>query len=774
MKKKTLILLTIIIAICFFKSIILCAPSFVDNFLKTEIGAIPLGMGGAYTAIATDDDAFFYNPAGLGLSGIGITYEMSDIKKNTYQRSDHYSLIFNPIGFSYRTKADTLNFAETYNYAFGYKGYNGVNWGINYKTVKTSGSQNKNGWSFDLGLLVNFTRNFNFGVLLQDFCQDSLTVNMTVRPGIAIFTDDKNLTFASDFVARSNTDCYLNFGIAYNIINNLTLRAGSNNNKFTGGISLNLGIINANTALVTNPNNQPDYLFSVALKTDSFLSTNPNFLIKEKTFAEVRIDNTLVEGKSENSFFGGYKLGSNDLLTNLYQARNNRNCQGFLVHIGNLNTNLASIGLIQEIREELLKAKKSGKIVICYLEDYAGLTEYYLATAGNKIIMPSLGLLSHLGIDVEVTKTKKYLENFGIEKKVITEGKYKSSLNPDSNQMTQEEKQQINELIRNLYQQVIYDVEYQRNIPLEKIATNFDGRLISAEKAKSLNLIDELGYWDQVKDTAKKLTKAQEIKTLPLTYFLDETTPATFLRSFNRIAVIEVDGELKLGKNSHDIFFGGKDTGADDIDNLVEKIKNDFTIRGVILRINCPGGDIIASDKIYTAISKLKKANKKVYASMGDIAASGGYYIALSANKIYANPATLTGSIGVISAFKNYTELYKILGIDVDVIKTGKYMDMFSQNKKMTKEEETMFKELQKKHYDYFVTKVAENRKIPEKELTEICQGQIFTGDQAQKIGLVDKLGSFNDAITDLKAEVAIIGDPILIFYRNNYESVAK
>jgi protease IV len=248
--------------------------------------------------------------------------------------------------------------------------------------------------------------------------------------------------------------------------------------------------------------------------------------------------------------------------------------------------------------------------------------------------------------------------------------------------------------------------------------------------------------------------------------YMTEQTPGSIFSPFNRIAVIEIDGSIHEGRNMQDAFVGGKSTGSDEIELISELVRKDFTIKGVLVRVNSFGGSLLASDQIYTAISKLKASGKPVYTSMGSMATSGGYYVALSSSKIYANPTTLTGSIGVISMYSNQAEFNDWLGFDVETIKTGKYMDMMSSNKKMTKEEEHMLREFQQEKYQYFVDKVVSSRSITKEEAADVAQGQLFTGKQAKELKLVDELGSYHDAVEGLAKAAGISGKPELVYYR--------
>jgi protease IV len=279
-------------------------------------------------------------------------------------------------------------------------------------------------------------------------------------------------------------------------------------------------------------------------------------------------------------------------------------------------------------------------------------------------------------------------------------------------------------------------------------------------------LIDEFGYWDKVKEIIRSEKKVKAADIISLAKFSPDQEPMTIFSPFNRIAVIEIDGNINSGKNATNFLFGGKSTGAEDINKFVDEINKDTSIKGVIIRINSPGGSLLASDKIYYAIDKLKKKGKVVYTSMGNLAASGGYYIAMNSDKLIANPGTLTGSIGVISTFHNFEELNNMLGIDLEVMKTGKYMNMFSVNKQLTEEEKEMLKKYQDKHYQIFVDKLKENRELSDEEVNDIAQGQIITGEQALDYKMIDDLGNFFDVVAALSRKIKI-SEPELVFYKS-------
>ncbi|MFC1771044.1 signal peptide peptidase SppA [Candidatus Margulisiibacteriota bacterium] len=743
--------------------------------LKDGINIRALSMGNAYTAIAEGSNAGYYNPAGLARRGAMYKYQNLDYKNLEHNELYSHSLYVSPFEFQYWKNQD-LNgdSVEVTAYSFAKTGRKPVNWGITYKSVLEKYQGHKNtGWSTDLGILVHLTRNIDLGFCAHDLFKENLKVPATAVFGASVFTFNKAFILTSDIVTYKDGNkisLSSRLGSECNIADGLILRAGCFDEYLTGGVDLTLPFGELEYGFIYNLTSEQDPVHMLGIRIGKGLVQPTNrrryTLFKQKAFAEFRISKNLIEGKSEISLFGGSKIGSNELLSLIHQANQDPSCKGFIIRIGSISSSLSSIALVQEIRKELERAKSKDKTIIAYLENWATLPEYYLASVASKIIMPELGTISHLGISLEITKTKDFLDNWGIGSQIISSGKYKDNLLASSGKLSEEEEVVLEELINNLYHQVLYDVKEDRKIAWEKVGKIFDGRIIPASEAKELGLVDELGYWDK----AKELVKTKKKKMPPierLVEFSKIAEPATIFSPFNRIGVIEIDGPIQDGKNNTNFLFGGKSTGAEDIDAFVEAIKKDPSMKGVVLRINSSGGSMLASDKIYRSIEKLKKAKKVVYTSMGNVAASGGYYISMNSNKIMANPGTLTGSIGVISAFHNYQELNKILGIDSTSIKTGKFMDMFSTNKELTKEELKLLKNYQDRHYKFFVDKLKDNRKLTDKEIKEVAQGQILTGKQAVDYKMVDELGNFYDTISSLSQKINI-SDPELVFFRSS------
>lgn len=761
---------------------------FAYDAFKDGVGARPQSMGNAYTALGEEAGSLSFNPAGLGIPGGFMAVENLDMNEDVYRTYSHYMVYKAPFGYSQWAKEDqTGNRVEVSSYGYGRLGRNGVDWGVSYKNLEVSGDRNFSGWSSDFGLLVRFSPQVHYGLVFHDIAKSKdVEIPGTVATGFSFLTKQKHFILSGDVVQdRSDLEnefFYTRAGAEWNISDGLVLRGGISRTDLSGGISFLFPVLDLSFGLVSDTTDTTPTRFFWSAKlgkgTLPYRLRRKYSLFKRNAYAYFKVDSSLIEGKSVVSFYGGQKVGSNDLITLINRANKDKSIKGYKIRIGSISSSISSVGLIQEIRKELQKGKDAGKEVIVYIEGWATMPEYYLASVADKIVMPELGTISHLGLDLEILKTERFLNNFGIDNQVISSGRYKDALDPVSDSLDESDRLVLEELVSDLYHQVLFDIKDSRGLDWNQIGSLSDGRLITAREAKELGLIDELAYWSgysqrEIRDPdVVQLTEVSQdiaspsLSTIPLTDFVEEEQPVSLFSPFNRIAIVEVDGFIKQGRNQQDFLYGQKGTGSDSISHILDQISRDVTIKGVILRVNSPGGSMIASDHIYSEIKRFRaKSNKPVYTSMGNIAASGGYYVSLGTERIFANPGTLTGSIGVVSSYQNVEGLHSMLGIERDVIKTGRYMDMLSPNREINEEELDILQNFQEKMYNVFVDRVAENRDISNEEAYEIAQGQLLTGEQAKSLKLVDDLGNFYDAVDKL-AEKTKITNPVLVFFR--------
>ena len=730
-----------------------------------------MSMGHAFTGIAEAESALYVNPAGLSRPGFLYSFQNLDYQNNLYRHSFLHSLYLSPFGFSHYSIKDKEGRSVDINFlGYGRKG-TVLDWGFSYKGIRAYENQQfKQGESFDLGMMLKLFPFMNVGINVKDFFKKGIDTSTTYQSGLAYFSPERRLILAADLSLESGLSekQLTHYGIEYLVAEGLLIRGGAYEDTFSAGLGLRFPYFQLDYGVrgYTQGGKEPLYMFSMSLGRGLYKESlrRQYSLFKRQAYATFSIGGNLVSGASVISLFGGEKIGSNDLLKLIREAAVDRSCRGFIIRISSISSSLSSVALVQEIRTELKKAKRQGKRVYVYLENWATLPEYHLASVADKIVMPELGTLSHLGLDMQVKKTKKFFENFGLESEIISSGVQKDTLSPGSESLSLFEKGYLEGVLDSLYTQVVQEIQESRNLDQTNLPEIFDGRLIFARKAKSLGLIDDLAYWPEMEDLVEDASK-DSVNVLPIHFFEKPSPTFSLLHPFNRIAVLEIDGAIQLGNTNTSFLFGGKTTGADDFDRMVTSLAKYYWIKGVVLRINSPGGSMLASDRIYQAIETLKSSGKTVYTSMGNVAASGGYYIALNSHKIFANPGTLTGSVGVISSYMSYAEFNRFLGIEYESLKTGKYMDLMSSRKSLSSDERSLLQVHQDQYYQFFVKRIVRDRAMSIDEAYDIAQGQIVVAEDALSLKMIDELGGFYDAV-DALAMALDIENPELVFVR--------
>ncbi|RAP26955.1 signal peptide peptidase SppA [Candidatus Marinamargulisbacteria bacterium SCGC AG-333-B06] len=746
--------------------------TFLYEMVKRHTSVKSLGMANAYTAFADGEAATLINPAGLAYPGASYSFQYLDYDKLDYDLYQAHYYYNKPFGFSSVIKEDYDGNKLTMSaFGFGIFGSNGVSWGLNYKSVVGNINQESiKGWSSDLGVLIRLYPGFNMGFSIQDIYSRDLDLSTTFKGAFAGFLKDNvlawSLEFTYDNYAKKRLDTA--FGTELMLSDSLVFRSGINRTRLFTGASLHLPFLSFEFGIKNDIDDNRGNYYSTSIKLgrgSSLTKFKKHYaMFKRSAYAEMSIGGNIQTGKSDVSLLGGYKIGSNDLLQLIHHANQDVGCRGYIVRIGNFRSSLTNVGLVQEIRNELLKSKQFGKKIIVYLEGTVGLPEYYLASLADIVIMPPLGTISQFGIDLEVTKASDFFKKLGIDTTVFTSGKHKASTSLFSDSMSALDRDHLNHLIEDLFQEVKDQIKESRVDVSDALERISDGSMLTAKEAQALGLVDRLAYWPDVytivDDYDFKLEK------LNLVDFMVSQQPSVF-NFYNRIAVIEIDGSIVNGNNTSNFIFGGNVTGADEFDRIVDKVSKDRTFKGVILRINSPGGSVLASDRIYTAIERLKDSGKTVYTSMGSIATSGGYYVAANSDKIYANSSCITGSIGVVSSFRSYSKLGSELGVQQDIIKTGEYMDMYSSLSELDDNEKNLIKNFQDTFYQEFVYKVKLNRQLTDEEVYTVSQGQLYTGKQAKYVKIIDDIGGLYDVVDDLAHDLNL-EDPEIVFVRSS------
>jgi protease-4 len=443
------------------------------------------------------------------------------------------------------------------------------------------------------------------------------------------------------------------------------------------------------------------------------------------------------------------KEGLNEILENIRKAKEDENVGGILLDLGIVNAGAASR---EEIRYALKEFKSAGKFIYAKADYYYN-ANYSLASLADKIFITPTGEMIFNGTAAQPMFYKGMLDKIGVELQVVRHGKFKGAVEPFIKEhLSEENRLQIRRYKEAVYSNFMANIAEDRKMDVNTLYAIADElKVRSPEDAKSLGLIDELAYADQVEKALREklgLGEKDKISYLGLSKYKNAPGKKKEGDASNKIAVIYAQGEIRDGEGDNETI------GGTTLAETVAKARNDDKIKAIVLRINSPGGSAMASDIIWREV-KLAAEKKPLIVSMGDVAASGGYYIAAPAAFIYAEPSTITGSIGVFGLYPNIGKLLNDkLGITTDTVKIGKYSDLGNTTRQFTEDEKQIFQAFIERTYDDFITRVAEGRHKNKADIDSIAQGRVWAAADALNLGLVDKIGSLDDAIK-LAAEKA-------------------
>ena len=491
------------------------------------------------------------------------------------------------------------------------------------------------------------------------------------------------------------------------------------------------------------------------------LSASSEYQKKEKkidknTILKIDLSTQVVERASSNPLSDldllnpepKKQLELKTILDNIEKAKFDDNIIAIYINSPFVNAGLSQT---EEIRNKLLEFKKTGKPIIAYSEVYS-IKNYFLASVADKIYMNPLGVIDHKGLSATVMFFKGLLEKLNIDLQIFRLGKFKSAIEPFTlDKMSNENREQLKLMLNSINDNIMDSISSQRQIPFEVVKKHANQlTLNSAEICLEKGYVDHLIYEDQVEDSLIAIGTNEKLKTISLKGYSSVKSKDKDI-SRNKIAIVYATGEINSGKGDV-ASIGSKTTSA-----AIKKARKDKNVKAIILRVNSPGGSALASDVIWRETTLAQK-EKPLVVSMGDYAASGGYYIACAADTIIANPTTLTGSIGVFGMIPNMQNFYKSnFGITVDTVKTNTYADM-GTSRKLSTFEKNKIQEGVKNVYSTFISRVSDGRDITTQEVDAIGQGRVWSGYDAKDIGLVDLYGGLETAIV-IAAELAEVDD---------------
>lgn len=487
--------------------------------------------------------------------------------------------------------------------------------------------------------------------------------------------------------------------------------------------------------------------------------------VLDNSILHIVIDQPTTERASENDFNidpfsmeGGSKIGLDRFIADLEKARTDDKVKGIFLEPINVQ---AAPSTLLDMRRAIENFRSSGKFVVAYAENF-GQAEYYIASAADEVYMYPEGTFDWRGMNAEVMYYKKLFDKLGVEAQVIRgpNNKFKSAVEPYMyDHMSDENRAQMKTFIDDIWRIMLDDISASRNVTVEQLNLFADSLTFASNDAvQTSGLVNGLRYRDEVMATLKSKVGVavdaddDELNMVKLAeYHKGGDDESSYGKE--KVAVVYAVGAIQSGEGDDETI------GSERIAKALKQAREDEKVKAIVLRVNSPGGSALASDVIWRETELIKQSGKPFYVSMGDYAASGGYYIACSADKIYANANTITGSIGVFGVIPNMQKfLDEKLGITFDRYETNPHADLVSAYKPLDAAEMKAMQTMIGEIYNDFTSKVAKGRKMTQVQVDSIGQGRVWSGEDAKQIGLVDELGDLDDCVK-AAAQAAGISD---------------
>ena len=495
---------------------------------------------------------------------------------------------------------------------------------------------------------------------------------------------------------------------------------------------------------------------SASMSQPTAFSPSSNSVLK------IELNGALSDQKTDNPYAmllgeEDTELSLTDILKAIKEAKNSDNIKGIYIEAGNFSAGSSSI---DAIRRAITDFKESGKFVVAYGDQYTQ-GSYYLASVADKVYINPQGALLLTGMSSQTMFYKGLLNKLGVEMLILKVGTYKGAVEPFMlDKLSDANREQISSYMNGIWDNITADIAKSRKITVEDVNHYADQGFAIAlpEKALECGLVDELKYKPEAEEYVKELAGQTDKKLKTVGVDKVRNIKSKEGKSKNKIAVLYAEGEITEAVTSP---YSMDKSITEKVAKELIKLKEDESIKAVVLRVNSPGGSAFTSEQIWKQVLELKKV-KPIVVSMGDVAASGGYYISCAANKIVAEPNTLTGSIGIFGMFPNMTGLFNKVALTTDVVKTNTYADLGDVSRPMREDEKALIQSRIESGYDTFITRCADGRGMTKAAIDSIGQGRVWTGEQAIEKGLVDELGGIEKAIA-VAAKLADLKDYKLV-----------
>jgi protease IV len=736
------------------------------------------------SSMSTSDgpQAIFTNPAAIGLrSGIGAFF--GGTMENDRQTQGCFSIQLSSLSFGYLHSTDWGAKPEESAFltglSFPFSPFARLGFFGNWRRMEDE--KDSKAFSYGTALLVRPCKFFSLGAKLSNINQphygDAVLSRMyEVGAGIRPLATNGSLgnrftvTFDTEFDEHTDVpDLVFRYGLELEPINGLVLNAGYREIDGHGDVRFGVGFNFAHNSVgysgesEENGPNRSGYYVSSTNELQRSAVKPRSRVIKLDIRGNLRdqpSEGLLTVGPTYSNAF--------PILEELRRARKEEWVKGILLNI----RGVSNFAVIEEMRDEVKRCRDQGKKVVAFLDGGGDFSDYYLAASADKIVTPFAGSIGPFGIGRTSLLYKNFLAKLGVEfeRFPCRECAYKSAYaDYTEDKLPEGYKQQINEIMDDVYGEWLSTVSKDRGIDVEKLKAIADGRLFMPVKAKEEGLIDAVGFYDVADSLVSKMADAKVDENLRLSRLThrryDWGRP-------KKVAVVFAMGAIEEGKNGSG-WMEGNFMGHETMTRMLSRVEKDKSIKAVVWRIDSPGGSGYASDMIWNAIEKVKK-KKPVVSSMGYVAGSGGYWIAMNSNKIFADPLTLTGSIGATGLKPILAGTYDKLGINRETFKRGEHIDMYSTARRMSEEEMNMMLDMVDEFYEYFIQKVALGRGLKPEDVRKIGGGHVYTGRRALSIGLVDGLGGVEEAIGEAKKLAGLEEDVDIVYFNRPRKSILR
>ena len=755
--------------------------------------------GASSVALNDDATAVLVNPAGLGMymneSGFYGAATMAGEGTAGYT----YAMKAGPLGFGFdRAYAWEPNEGgklvpgddalDTYTLSMALGEPRKLSLGFGYRWFRPQFGDDVKSGTWDVGALYRPTNWLSLGATAENLSEpdvfgDGMRLPITYTAGVAVRPMGNRLTLMADASFLDEDDDLENViitaGIEAELIDGLTLRgsfqSSSNDDDQLEEVSFGVFMSTLHTGVggamrtMEGAASDPYTVWLGTTEERMRSSVEPSGQV-----AEIRISGPLADENSRWSLFGTPRKGAREVIREIERAAGSGSVDVVLLRIEPLSSSFlgAPSALVQEVREAVVKAKEEDGIqFVAYMNGTAGTPEYYLATACDQIVMPRIGAIDGLGQFLNIMRYTGTAEKIGIEFDYLTAGAYKSSFHSiGAGPLTDEQRKEIQAIVDENYEETVYSMANGRGLSFSEMESLADGRIYMTPDAIEAGLVDEAGLYADAKRVAIELAGRDAPEDPTDINLVDVSTWKNKEYDWNygpMIAVIGAYGGIGTGEGGHDPIQGGESIGSETLVAQLRSARKSDRVKAVVFRVNSGGGDAIASDIIWDEAKRLAEV-KPLIVSMGNVAASGGYFIACPADYIFADPLTLTGSIGVVFMKPVISQLYDKIDATYETFKRGEYADAWSDLRHFTEDETAMAERTMEFVYEDFMQKVADGRDLPMANVRDIAEGRVFTGTKALEIGLVDELGGLTEAIEHACHEIGTTPDEAtLLMYKN-------